>query len=61
MFEEEEKVSKLSVSLDYEDRIATPRELPKDTLTTLETLKTLLQLRGEKSAEKSVFEVVPTS
>ncbi|GEM_PF-2335676 len=62
MFTDEEKLSKLSISLDYEDRVATSQpELPKETQTTVETLKTLLQLRGEKSAEKSVFEAVSNS
>lgn len=62
MFTDEEKLSKLSISLDYEDRVATSQpELPKETQTSVETLRTLLQLRGEKSAEKSVFEVVSNS
>ena len=60
MFIEEEKISKLSISLDYEDRVTISQsELPKDTQITVEILKTLLRLRGEKSAEKSVFEEVP--
>lgn len=62
MFEAKEKLSKLSISLDYEDRVAIIQpKLPKDAETSVQTLKTLLQLRGEKSAEKSVFEEVPTS
>lgn len=62
MFTEKEKLSKLSVSLDYEDRIiVNPRQPSNTAQTTMQTLKDLLQLRGEKSAEKSVFEEVPTT
>ncbi|OGD10090.1 hypothetical protein A2397_04610 [Candidatus Amesbacteria bacterium RIFOXYB1_FULL_44_23] len=62
MFVEEEKISKLSVSLDYEDKAKTNELAPtEEAKTTMESLKEKLQLRGEKSAEKSVFEVVPAS
>lgn len=62
MFTEEEKLSKLSISLDYEDRIATTQLQPtKEAQTAIQTLKNLLQLRGEKSAEKDVFEEVSSS
>ncbi len=62
MFSEEEKLSKLSISLDYEDRVAKRQLKPsKDAQEILELLRTVLQLRSEKSAEKSVFEEVRAS
>lgn len=62
MFTEEEKLSKLSISLDYEDRIATTQPQPtQEAQGAMQTLKSLLQLRGEKSAEKNVFEEVSSS
>lgn len=62
MFTEEEKLSKLSISLDYEDRIVSSKSLPSTEATKeIETLKNLLNLRGEKSAEVGVFDVVAKS
>lgn len=62
MFVDEEKLSKLSISLDYEDRVAISKTTPSNLAqTAMKSLKELLNLRGEKSAEKSVFEEVPSS
>lgn len=59
IFTEPEKLSKLSIALDYEDRIASKKTKPSnESENTIKTLKRLLQLRGEKSAEISVFEEI---
>lgn len=62
LFDEYEKISKLSVSLDYEDRIVNTKKAPlAQAVKVVTELKDLLNLRGEKSAESGVFDVVPKS
>jgi predicted ATP-dependent endonuclease of OLD family len=62
MFTGDEKLSKLSIALDYEDRAANLQSEPsKEAQETMELLRSLMQLRGEMSAEKSVFEEVSKS
>jgi hypothetical protein len=61
MFTDDEKLSKLSIALDYEDRVETLQQEPsKEAQETMELLRTMMQLRGEKSVEKRVFEEVST-
>lgn len=58
-FEPKEKISKLLVSVMYEDEAASfVNDLPVDALPELTKLKALLKLRGEKSAEMGVFEEI---
>lgn len=58
-FEPSDKVSKLSISLKYEDLIKEKDiEVHVSAQSTIEKIKTLLDLRGEKSAEEGVFQEV---
>jgi predicted ATP-dependent endonuclease of OLD family len=59
LFDPEEKISKLSIALDYEDRIADRTVSPgKPAEDIIKELKRLLNLRGERSFDKGVFEEV---
>jgi predicted ATP-dependent endonuclease of OLD family len=58
-FEPPEKISKLSIALKYEDACGNnSTNIPHDAITELEKIKSLLNLRGEKSTEKGVFDDV---
>lgn len=59
LFDPEEKISKLSIALSYEDICETNRQPPpNDALAVLQAVKKLLNLRGEKSKETGIFEEV---
>ncbi len=58
-FEKEEKISKLSIALEYENlRQIDTTTVPDLALAELEKIKKALELRGEKSVETGVFEEV---
>lgn len=58
-FEKEEKLSKLSIALEYESlRQIEPGTVSDDALNELEKIKKYLGLRGEKSVNEGVFEEV---
>lgn len=58
-FDKEEKISKLSIALEYENlRQSEPAGLPDGALVELERIKKELCLRGEKSVNEGVFEEV---
>lgn len=59
LFEDGEKISKLSIALAYEDiREANGGSMPDQALAQLQKLKEFLDLRGEKSTEEGVFEEI---
>lgn len=59
LFEPQEKMSKLSIALDYEDRVVADETSPsKEAEGIVKELKKLLNLRGERSFDKGVFEEV---
>lgn len=58
-FEVEEKLSKLSIALEYENiRQNQPGAVPDDALNEMQRIKKDLELRGEKSFNEGVFEEV---
>lgn len=58
LFNPEEKISKLSIALEYENISALDSAIPPTAIGEIEKIKELLKLRGEKSAEGGVFEEV---
>lgn len=54
-FEEEEKLSKLSIALEYEDIISPSDNIPTEAKTDIEEIKNKLNLREEKNDEDGVF------
>ena len=59
IFEPQESLSKLSIALVYEDIVKNKKNSPKkEAIKIIEELKELMKLKGEKSADKGVFEEV---
>lgn len=58
LFDLEEKISKLSIALEYETISKLDNQTPAVAIAEVEKIKELLKLRGEKSAEGGIFEEV---
>ena len=59
MFEPNEKLSKLAIALIYDDFSETEDlSLPEKGVTLVKEIKKRMKLKGEKSADKGVFEIV---
>ena len=59
-FKEQDKLSKLSVSLIYEDLAKTKEiQINSQAIELIKSIKDLMKLKGEKSADKGVFEEIP--
>jgi len=58
IFVSEEKISKLSIALKYEDIISESSDLSEDARKEIERIKDKLSLKNEKNDEKSIFEEI---
>lgn len=57
-FEKEEKVSKLSIALKYEDILTSTADIPEIADSEIKKIRETLNLRGEKNQESGVFEEI---
>jgi len=58
LFEKEEKVSKLSIALEYEDRAILSAEIGEEAEVEIQKIKDALSLKGEKNQGDGVFEEI---